>query len=104
LLLLLVVGAGVAALGDLPFFSWNGSWLLALLFLGGSWLLALLLLDQMVALQASIALVWWWCVGMGERTVVFSWWSCVGRMVAATLGCAYSPPAGLTGCCGAASS
>jgi hypothetical protein len=46
----------------------------------------------------------WWCVGMGERTVVFPWWSCVGRMVAATLGCAYSPPAGLTGCCGAASS
>jgi hypothetical protein len=55
--LLLVVGAVVAALADLPFSSWNGSWLLALLLLGGSWLLALLLLDQMLELQASITLV-----------------------------------------------
>jgi hypothetical protein len=44
LLLLLVVGAVVAALGDLPFSSLVSSWLLALLLLGGSWLLALLLL------------------------------------------------------------
>jgi hypothetical protein len=38
LLLLLVVGGVVVALGDLPFSSWNNSWLLALLLLG--WLLA----------------------------------------------------------------
>jgi hypothetical protein len=57
LLLLVVVGAVVAALGDLPFSSLVSSWLLALLLLGSSWLLALLLLDQMLELQASITLV-----------------------------------------------
>jgi hypothetical protein len=58
LLLLLVVGAVVAALGDLPFSSLVSSWLACSSpTWSGSGLPALLLLGQMLELQASITLV-----------------------------------------------
>jgi hypothetical protein len=64
LLLLLVGGAVVAALGDLPFSSWDGYWLLALLLLG--WLLAACpspprMVLELQALSTMVGLVWWCC-------------------------------------------
>jgi hypothetical protein len=103
LLLLLVGGAVVATLGDLPFSSWDGYWLLALLLLG--WLLAACPSSpgMFLGLQASstmVGFVWWCCdENNGVLMSILVWpngW-CIPLAVH------FSLAAGSVGRCGAAS-
>jgi hypothetical protein len=100
-LLLLVVGAVVAALGDLPFSSWDGYWLLALLLLG--WLLAACpsppgMVLELQASSTMVRLVWWWCAENNGVLLVWPNGWCIPLAVH------FSLAAGSASCRGAASS
>jgi hypothetical protein len=103
LLLLLVGGAVVANLGDLPFSSWDGYWLLALLLLG--WLLAACpsppgMFLELQASSTMVGFVWWCCdENNGVLMSILVWLNgwCIPLAVH------FSLAAGLAGCFGAAS-